>query len=99
MNRRGLTLLDIIVIVAVIGLAAGLILPRMARDRNAANNSKCMSNLKNIGTSAVGIYVNNYGRPPTPTGFEFFRLLYVTNAPPAPEIYTCPADNTVRGWS
>ncbi len=46
---RRFTLLELLVVVAVIALLAAFILPALSRSRQVAQASKCVTNLKNIG--------------------------------------------------
>ncbi|MHC4504135.1 MAG: DUF1559 family PulG-like putative transporter [Planctomycetota bacterium] len=46
---RGLTLIEVVIIVLIIGLLAGVILPALAAARERARRKRCASNLKAIG--------------------------------------------------
>jgi prepilin-type processing-associated H-X9-DG protein len=48
-SQAGLSLLELIVLVAVMGLLAMVILPLVARARFPAHKIKCVNNLKNVG--------------------------------------------------
>ena len=49
MSRKGLSLIELLVVVLAVGLLAGLILPALARPRETTKRGRCMSNLKQLG--------------------------------------------------
>ncbi len=54
MKRNGFTLLEMLVVVAIIGLLAALLLPALARAREAARSATCKNNLRQFG---VGMHM------------------------------------------
>lgn len=57
--RRGFTLIEVLVVVAIIALLIGILMPTLARAREQARATVCLSNLHQIGTGAVQ-YANTY---------------------------------------
>lgn len=70
-RRHGFTLIELLTSVAIIGLLAGILLPAMARARDQAHRTMCLSNLKNI-LNAIHAYA----------GENDERIPYGPTAPP-----------------
>src|SRR5262245_61975553 len=49
MTRRGLTVTELLVVMAIIAVALGLVIPAIVRARAAADRVGCANNLKQIG--------------------------------------------------
>jgi prepilin-type N-terminal cleavage/methylation domain-containing protein/prepilin-type processing-associated H-X9-DG protein len=57
--RRGFTLIELLVVIAIIAILAAILFPVFAKAREAARQSSCLSNTKQLGT-ATGMYVQDY---------------------------------------
>lgn len=72
LGRRFFTLVEMLVVMAVIAVLSALLLPALGNARASANKALCKSNLKQLGVGAMA-YVNDYNLLP---------LSYTTNIAP-----------------
>jgi prepilin-type N-terminal cleavage/methylation domain-containing protein/prepilin-type processing-associated H-X9-DG protein len=65
--RKGFSLVELLVVMTVISLLAGLLLPVLEESLESARAIQCVGNLRQIGL-AYESYVGDYGRIPSGTG-------------------------------
>ena len=56
------TLVELLVVMAIIAILAGLLLPTLSRSRDSANRIKCVSNLRQLGVAAQLYWNDNDGK-------------------------------------
>jgi prepilin-type N-terminal cleavage/methylation domain-containing protein len=80
-GRRGFTLVELLVVIAIIAVLVGLLLPAIQKVREAANRSKCQSNLRQVGLSCHSFYDVNNVMPPAVGAFPSNQVNLYSNGP------------------
>ena len=102
---RAFTLIELLVVIAIIGILAALLIPTLARSKESARATGCLSNLHQLGI-ALQLYVqDNENHLPVLTNLGVSAAgLPLSNTPPtldvvltnhvsAGKVFACPSDD------
>jgi prepilin-type processing-associated H-X9-DG protein/prepilin-type N-terminal cleavage/methylation domain-containing protein len=79
-NPRAFTLVELLLVIAVIALLAALLLPALSRAKGAARSAACKSNLHQIGIG-LRMYVDDFKRYPSRVVYSSFALMGAEGIP------------------
>ncbi len=72
MKRNGFTLIELLVVIAIIAILAAILFPVFAQAREKARTASCLSNMKQLGLSAV-MYKQDFDERPVPAWAGYAR--------------------------
>ena len=89
-RRQGFTLVEIMIVVAIIGLLAAIAIPNFIKAREASQKNACIENLKQIdGAKSTWALEQKKGNTDVPVDTDLFgATLYIRDKP------SCPANGT-----
>jgi prepilin-type N-terminal cleavage/methylation domain-containing protein/prepilin-type processing-associated H-X9-DG protein len=89
--QKGFTLVELLVIIAIVGILAAALITNMTSGLEAGRSLKCKANLKNLAQAVSGFSVTQYGDDnvglPTAGSFEYSRYNDASDNEGEPFIY------------
>ncbi len=105
--KKGFTLIELLVVIAIIAILAAILFPVFAQAREKARATKCLSNMKQIGT-ALQLYVDDFDERFPGAGWQYgtwsksiapYVGLNVEDGWHNETIFKCPTDTTDISWA
>ncbi len=79
MKNKGFTLIEMMIVVAIIAVLVGISLPSLLGNRRTANQQAALAEIRTIGTAAEGYFIANDQYPTT----NFFSTLHANGYLPS----------------
>jgi type II secretory pathway pseudopilin PulG len=95
-RARGLTLVEVMIVISIIILLTVIVLATMSKARMSAQATACLGNLRHIQSAFLNYAINNDGRLPPPASptkrsWESFLSPYIGPI----QAFRCPADSDI----
>ncbi len=74
-QKRKFTLIELLIVISIIAILAGLLLPALSKAREMAYGSACLNNLKQTGIGMIS-YADTYGNWLAPQYFSYPKAVY-----------------------
>ncbi|MFP4496675.1 MAG: prepilin-type N-terminal cleavage/methylation domain-containing protein, partial [Vulcanimicrobiota bacterium] len=68
MNKKGFTLIELMIVIAIIAILAAILVPNFLRARAQGQYTACASNLRNVATALEMYATDHTGRYPADLG-------------------------------
>lgn len=95
-NKKGFTLVELIVVISIIGILAGIAIPRFMEATKSARGAKIIADMRTI-ESATNVYYAKYGKYPASQSTDGFANIVNSGTWPTPPIGSFTIVHTIGG--
>jgi prepilin-type N-terminal cleavage/methylation domain-containing protein/prepilin-type processing-associated H-X9-DG protein len=88
------TLIELLVVIAIIAILAAMLLPALARAKEAGKRTSCLNNLRQLSLSAQMYVGDNQGFYPPRSGLDRWPDKFYDNYGKSLKLLLCPSENT-----
>ncbi len=103
--QRAFTLVELLVVIAVIALLAAMLLPALSKGKEAAQSARCKSNLHQLGL-ALKLYTDDFQKYPACAATDAATGVYslwdgkiLPFAANNRDLFLCPAEKSATQWT
>ncbi len=90
-NKKGFTLIELMIVIAIIAILAAILVPNFMKARAQGQLTSCKSNVKNIGTACEMYSTDHNGRYPSKTQWQADLTTVINGASLLKRIPVCPS--------
>jgi prepilin-type N-terminal cleavage/methylation domain-containing protein/prepilin-type processing-associated H-X9-DG protein len=91
---RAFTLIELLVVIAIIAILAAMLLPALARAKEAGKRIACINNLRQLSLSAQMYVSDSQGFYPPRSGFDRWPDKFYDNYGKSVKLLLCPSEQT-----
>lgn len=98
-SRTALSLVELLIVIAIIAILASLLLPAVATARSQAWTAACLSNLRQVGMAHIAFATDHHDQIPAPTYYtQPEPQVFKDYVPTSNKTWSCAVPQVHRHW-